>query len=297
MLRHGFRRPDFPASVSPLRAILALFVLASVTFATLASGSSSISIGLVDYSKKNFKLGDWVRYKIETTDSHGHEDLSYQLIKIVGEEVFRGERCFWLETESLAPGQKYPSYDLTLISEEAFKDPDADMSNGFYLRAMLLGFDDNGHPEITEVHSKAPVGKVDYAELRGKIDTVGVEAMETPKGKFDTVHLTQGQRLENTRPMSDSTVVRITVTRRALWKSRRVPITSLAREHEIKEYKLKAYKLGTVSTEVPEVLLETASYTATIVDWGTGAKSETLAAWQKNKSKRRPLKPDNAGLH
>ena len=76
--------------------------------------------------------------------------------------------------------------------------------------------------------------------------------------------------------MADSTVNRITDIVRKTWMSRKVPVTSVVKEEEVNKRLTQSYAVGQPSTSTPEILIDTLYRTATVVDWGTGAKSELL---------------------
>jgi hypothetical protein len=241
------------------------------------------SVGLIDFTKKNFKMGDWVRYRIESSNSLGHEDVSYQEVRIVGEEVFRGEKCFWVET-LYGPELKTAAVDLGLVSEDGFKEPNPDVHFSFYLRKTLFGYDAEGVPDILELRRSDPTRPLpDLTHLRGEVDTLGTDTLETAKGSLVARLIQIHRKINNPRTTPDSTVNQISETFRKDWVSRKVPITSLVREEETLQKKVQAYKLGTVSTGVPESVIETHTKVVQMIDWGTGAKSELLEDYRKKK--------------
>src|SRR5439155_21552898 len=127
-----------PARPGAGLAIAAVLLVPFLFAARPAAATPVNGAGLVDYRHKNFRVGDWVRYRIESSDTEGHERIDYQTIKIVGEETFRGEPCFWIET-SYGPENQAASVDISMMSAEVFKDPDADVRFSLYLRMTLFG--------------------------------------------------------------------------------------------------------------------------------------------------------------
>lgn len=268
------------------RAGLLLLVLSIALGAALPAFAARVNgIGLIDYKRKaSFKPGDWVRYKIEVANSNGMEAVNYQQVSIVGEEEFRGEPCFWVETW-FGPDSLRAIYDLTLVSKEVFKDPQADLRYSIYIRLMMLDQDDQGRPEMTEVKRASNSPELpDLSPYKGKVDTLGVEKIDTDRGAIDGRLIRLERKLRNPRDTPDSTINKITHIVRKSWVSPKVPITSLIAEDETEDWLVQAYKLGEVSTNAPEVPFSSENRKITVVDWGTGAKSTLLAGWRAKKA-------------
>lgn len=252
--------------------------------ATRAAATRISAVGLIDYTRRNFKVGDWVRYRVEVSNSKGQEDVNQQEVRIVGEETYRGEKCFWVETW-YGPQEKSASYDLTLVSYDVFKDVAPDVHYRNYMRLVLLGLDSEGIPEMIDLQRSNPNAPLpDLRPYRGTLDTLGVEKVAAgTRGEVEARLVRLVRRLSRTHPDADSTVNRISVTTRKSWLSRQVPLTSLAREEELIEKKVQAYKLGTPSTAAAETTTETLTRLAVAIDWGTGAKSELLQQWRDHR--------------
>lgn len=282
-----------PAVVPAVLAVLAALLGGLAAFAPAAHARVN-AVGLVDFSKKNFKVGDWVRYRIDMSTSRGLEDMNIQEVRIVGEETFRGERCFWVETW-VGPDSTQASYDLALVSYDVFKDVAPELHYRHYIRLILLGLDDNGSPEMNELARTNPNSPFpDLRPMRGQLDTLGVEPVETPEGTVEGRLVRLTRRLTNPRPMADSTINRITVTTRNSWMTRKIPVTSVVKEEETTDRKLQAYKLGTPSTDAPESLIDTLTRTAVAIAWGSGAKSDILDQWHRERGFIRP--PSSGGM-
>ena len=281
-----FVRPTAPRAGLLLLAFSLLLSAASPALAARVNG-----IGLIDYTKKSFKVGDWVRYKIEVANSNGLERENFQELRIVGDETFRGEPCFWVETW-FGPDSIRAAYDLTLMSYKAFNDPQATVRFSIYTRLMMLDQDEQGRPEMTEVRLADKSGVApDLTPYQGKVDTLGVERVTTPKGALDATLVRLERKLRNPRDTADSTINKITHVMRKSWVSRKVPITSLVSEDETEDWLIQAYKLGEVSTNAPEVPYSSENRKVTVIDWGTGAKSSLLAGWREKKAETaNPLK-------
>ena len=274
----------FVRPTAPRAGLLLLAFSLLLSAATPALASRVNGIGLIDYNKKSFKVGDWVRYKIEVANSNGLERQNFQEVRIAGEEIFRGEPCFWVETW-FGPDSVRAAYDLTLMSYEAFKDPQANLRFSVYTRLMMLDQDDQGRPEMTEVRRADNTNALpDFTPYQGKVDTLGVERIETPKGAMDAQLLRLERKLRNPRDTPDSTINKITHVVRKSWVSKKVPITSLVAEDETEDWLIQSYKLGEVSTNAPEIPFSSENRKVTVVDWGTGAKSSLLAGWRAKKA-------------
>lgn len=268
------------------RAGLLLLALCLVACAAAPAFAARVNgIGLIDYTRKNaFKVGDWVRYKLEVANSNGREAVNFQEVRIVGEETFRGEPCFWVETW-FGPDTLRAVYDLTLVSKDVFKDPEADLRYSIYIRLMMLDQDDDGRPEMTEVKRANNATELpDLSMYKGKVDTLGFEKIATPKGEFEGRLITMERKLRNPRDTADSTINKITHVMRKTWISHKIPITSLIAQDETEDWLVQAYKVGEVSTNAPEVPFSSENRKATVVDWGTGAKSALLAGWRAKKA-------------
>ncbi len=271
-------------SVRPIARVLALAVAATFAFACASPTWARVSaVGLIDYTKPNFKVGDWVRYRVDLSSSSGLEDVKQQEVRIVGEETYRGEKCFWVETWYGAD-EPSASYDLTLVSYEAFKDVAPDVHYRNYIRLVLLGMDNEGIPEMNDLQRSNPnSAPPDLRPYRGTIDTLGVESVETPRGTIEARLQRLQRRLSKTHPLADSTINRINEMTRKSWHSRTVPVTSLVKEEEVSQQFVQAYKLGTPSTDAPLAMVSGFERTATVIDWGTGAHSELLQQWRDNR--------------
>lgn len=264
--------------------VLAIGIAALLAAPTARAATSAI--GLLDYSSRtpNFKNGDWVRYRFETATSNGRESVQYQVIRIVGEETFRGERCFWMET---GVGRDTTSLlrTLMLVSYDAFKDPNADVRFKRYMRLMMLGGSvDNEGPDVLEVDhpvEEAPPSAEEIAQLRGKLDSLGVAKFDTPQGTIQARVTSLHRKVGVTDARPDSSIQTITETIRKIALSRRVPITSQVDFDQRENILRKAYKLGTVSTDAPENLLSWSTIHSRVDAWGTGAHSDYLDAWKK----------------
>jgi hypothetical protein len=251
--------------------------------------AASISIGLLDFSSKtpNFKVGDWVRYRYVNENSNGREDAGFQEISIVGEEMYRGEKCFWLETRAGRDSMHlYPT--LVLMSYEVFNDPYPDVRFKHYMRLMMMPPEPDEHGEITpeflEVGQRPeePTTPEEIARLRGLRDTLGTVTIQTGKGAIPSRETSVYRKLGVTDVGRDSTIQTITETKRTVAHARKVPITGHTRFRQTETVYIKAYAVGQVSTTAPELEVGWSKLEATLMTWGTGAKNPFLDAWHKS---------------
>jgi hypothetical protein len=268
------------------RALALGFLVVSVLAGALAARPAAAgvsAVGLIDYTKPNFKMGDWVRYKVEISTSTGLEDVNQQEVRIVGEETYRGERCFWVETW-YGREEKVAAYDLALVSYDVFKDVAPDVHYRNYLRLVLLGLDNDGIPEMSDLKRSNPdAAPPDLRPYRGTLDTLGVEKVGTPRGEIEARLVRLSRRLARTIPQPDSTINRINETTRKTWISRNIPVTSVVKEEEVSDRKVQAYALGQPASTAPETIAESIMRTATVIDWGSGATSDLLRQWREGR--------------
>jgi hypothetical protein len=266
---------------------LALCALVSSLFLALPASvvrAATAADAMVDYlsGTPNYKNGDWVRYRIDAETSGGDETIQYKELRIDGEETYRGEKCFWLET-GVGRDTTGMFRTLMLVSYNAFKDPYGDVRFKRYMRLFMMGPSlSGGEPEFMEVEApkEDPPTPEELAQFRGKIDTLGTVSVETPRGKFSAREISIYRKLSTTEPRPDSTIQTITETQRKLSRTKRVPITSLARFEQTETTMRKAYAGGTVSTDAPELPIGWVKADARLVAWGTGATNAMLEAWR-----------------
>jgi hypothetical protein len=150
---------------------------------------------------------------------------------------------------------------------------------------MMLDSDEEGRPQMTEVKRAGDIKTLpDLAPLRGKVDSLGYETVQTPRGAFEARMIMLQRKLQNPRSSADSTVNKITDLHRKTWISRKIPITSLVKEEETEDWRVQSYAVGEVSTTAPEVPFSSETRKVSVVGWGTGAKSYLLGLWRQKKA-------------
>ena len=131
------------------RARIAI-ALATLAFAFCVPGAVSAvptvtrinGLGIIDYTHKpTFKVGDYVRYAVTSLDENNEITDRYNItVMIAGQEVWWGERCFYIETW-VDDGKRERSSAATLVSYSIFDDPLADEHAQLYMRKTVMGFD------------------------------------------------------------------------------------------------------------------------------------------------------------
>ena len=149
--------------------------------------SSIDGIGLIDYSgKPDFKVGDWVKYRMTGSSDMGMTDDYVITVLIAGEEEFWGERCFWIETWTDAAGRQ-PRATATLMSYAIFGDSLAIQRMQLYRRKSIPGIDENGKARQELIRAAASTLKsrtLFKRPIQWDVDTLSADTVHTPKGEF-----------------------------------------------------------------------------------------------------------------
>lgn len=231
-------------------------------------------IGLIDYSRKpNFKVGSWIKYRVTGSSELGESDDYTVTILIAGEERFWGEDGFWVETWT-EPKDGPPNTIATLMSYAIFDDPKAVTNMQLYSRKIITEIDATTGAPIQTV-SKRNAGSVkgrktgNREPLTVDIDTVGTEKIKVPRGEFEALKITMRQGLGTTADVGDSSIRTEVMEGRVIYSSPDIPITGIVREDIDNLIKRKSWKIGE-SQNAPMRIMEHASGSAQVVEWGTG---------------------------
>src|SRR5438552_1525127 len=124
--------------------LLALVLLPSGARAYKPSGPVD-AVGMLDYRQgPRFRVGDWVRYHTKGESAQGFKTDYTVTILIAGEELWWGEKCFWVETQT-----RYGSGTLeiaaSLLSYSVFGDTLPSRHFQRYIRKFTEGEDEHGH--------------------------------------------------------------------------------------------------------------------------------------------------------
>jgi hypothetical protein len=242
-------------------------------------------IGLIDYTRKpDFKVGDWVKYRITGENSTGAKDDYMVTLLIAGEENFWGEEGFWIETWT-EPKVGAPMGAATFMSYAIFQDtlPTAHML--LYQRKTINEADDAGNP-IQVVLRRSPSSlklRTPFDDqIRMDVDTLGPDTASVAKGLFQVLKVSTRQGKSTTREIGDSTEYSEIWDRRVDYLSHKIPITSLVREEIETSFQQRKWQVGRSEDAPPLRYLDRSLGQARLVDYGSGMKSRMLTeAMQK----------------
>ena len=212
-------------------------------------------VGILDYTlKPTFKVGDYVRYVVTNYDENGDPTDHYNMTLLIsGQEVWWGERCFFVETW-VDDAKKQRSGAATLMSYAIYDDSLAQQHLQSYMRKTVLGYDEE-KAQLTEVLvAPKPASLTARSTLSQphivKRDTLGADTVQTPMGLLHTRKILQHQSWGNSGGIGDSTVYKELHEERTLWTCDDVPMTRLARDETVNSETRRAWLIGR-SRDVP----------------------------------------------
>lgn len=266
------------------RAIsILLFLLASAALATstvhAAAGVVFNGIGLVDYTRKpDFKVGDWVRYRMEGSSELGESDKYDLTLVIAGEEDFWGDPGFWVETWIDFPGRP-PETTASLMSYEIFGDTVATQRLQLYLRKVINQLNDDGTPRI-EINKPAASIMKTRREVKNPVrwtrDTLGVDTVQTPKGLFKAVKVSLKQGTSSTQAVGDSSIYQELREDRISFYAPEVPITHLSREDITTVAGRKSWLIGRSGDATALAIRDRGTGSARLIDFGHGLSGRLI---------------------
>jgi hypothetical protein len=262
------------------RAVLALLLVAALPHPTQAGTREGPmdAIGNVDYNHgPRFKVGDWVKYRTKGESYQGYQTDYTVILLIAGEEMWWGEKCFWLETRTYNTGEDVPEIAASLMSYSVFEDTLPSARFTLYVRKTIDGLDENGRYaqqpfRRAENDIKRRVG---LPEPERKIDTLGVGRVEVPKGAFDALKVRRVTRKSVTAQEADSTVYYERVEDHMFWKSDQIPITGLVKIDMDNVQRRRVWMIGE-SANAPLNVAEHATGRMELLDFGSGMKSSAI---------------------
>jgi len=262
------------------RAVLTLLLIAALPHPARAAKPEGPvdAIGMIDYTHgAHFKVGDWVRYRTKGESHQGYRTDYTVTVLIAGEEMWWGERCFWLETQTSYSGQA-PEIAASLISYGVFEDTLPARRFGRYIRKFLDGVDEQGRllqqpfrRALTEIRSRT---FAEHEPVR-KVDTLGTEQVEVPRGVFDALKVRQVFRETVTQQEGDSTVYFEMVEEHTQWWSDRIPITRMVRIDQDNIQRRRVWMIGE-SGNAPLNVAEHSTGGTQLLDYGSGMKSTAI---------------------
>jgi len=254
------------------------------------------AIGMIDYARgPRFKVGDWVRYRTQGSSYQGYRTDYTVTVLIGGEEMWWGEKCFWVETQASYSGQP-PQVTGSLISYGIFGDSLPSLRFTRYIRKIIDGRDEKGYTQqpfrraLNEIQSRT------FAEVAPphKTDTLGVESVTVPKGSYDALKIKRVERQVSTTQSGDSTVYYEMVGDHTSWWSDQVPITRLVKIAQDNIQRRRVWMIGE-SANAPLVVAERSTGSTELIDCGSGMKALSVPErFQRPISEQVPAKPKPA---
>lgn len=236
-------------------------------------------IGLVDYANKpDFKVGDWLRYRMSGSSELGVEEDYTITLLVAGEMDFWGDRTFWLETWKEVPGQPIEVL-ASAVSYDAFKDTSAVERLQFYTRVMISTLNPDGEPRL-EVNKPAASSVRMRREVKNPVrwtrDTLGTDTCSTPTGDYLTLKVLLKQGTGATQSVGDSSVYQELRENRTSFVSLKVPLTHLVREDIETMAARKAWLIGRSGDATPLATRDRALGSARLVAMGRGGVSARM---------------------
>jgi len=264
------------------RAVLALMLLAAFPPMAHAAGPEGPidAISMIDFRRgPQFKVGDWVRYRTRGESAQGFKTDYTVTVLIAGEELWWGEKCFWVETQTTTEIGKPSVTAASLLSYDVFKNPKAKTRFRRYIRKYVDGVDGDGRPEVKlflRAPSELTTRGFEEKDPARQTDTVGVGKVEVPKGTFDALRVNQRYREFETNQEGDSTVYFELMESQVYWWSNKVPITSLVRVDRENTQRRRVWMIGE-SENAPLRIVEHTTGGTELLDFGSGMKALAVA--------------------
>jgi hypothetical protein len=258
------------------RAITVLALLVAVVALDAPRAHAQLTtvmngIGLVDYRHKpDFKIGDWVRYRMQSHSELGARDNYELTLMVAGEEDFWGDPGFWIETWVTMPGVPEQT-SAALVSYEIFGDSVATQRLLLYTRKMISMLNEDGTPKM-DVNKPAASTLRARREVMNPInfdmDTLGTDTVQTPKGVFKAMKVLMKQGKSATQAVGDSSVYTEVRENRTSFYSTEIPVSHLVREDIESINARKSWLIGRSGDAMPLAIRDRGIGTARLVDFG-----------------------------
>ncbi len=265
-----------------LVALLAVLALGFRAVPAAAEATTSLldAIGTVDYARgpSVVKVGDWVKYKMSAKSELGVVDDYTVTVMIAGEEEFWGEDCFWVETWTQHPnGAVIPA--ATLMSRAIFEDSLPARHVQLYQRKRVQETDDDGNPleQVTRRGSSALKSRTPPdIGLHQKIDTLGVDTVQTAKGVYRCTRVRVEEAVNSTAQSADSSQYTEVREVRTKYFDHQIPVTGIAREDIDYGMWRRTWLVGRSKESTPLRVMDTSKGRIQVVDCGSGGVKPML---------------------
>lgn len=262
------------------RAVLVLLLVTALPLPALAIEKLDPvdAVAMIDYKHgARFKVGDWVRYQTKGESHQGYKTDYTVTILIAGEELWWGEKCFWVETQNSFSGRE-PEITASLLSYAIFEDSLPSVRFGRYVRKFVEGVDDKGQ-YLQQPFRRAPAEISNRAFTESnpahELDTLGVSPVGVPKGTFDALRVRRTYRAVETAQVGDSTVYWELVQAHTYSWSDQVPITRLVSIDQENTQRRRVWLIGE-SANAPLKIVEQVIGGTKLLDFGSGMKSVSI---------------------
>jgi hypothetical protein len=229
------------------------------------------AIGLVDYAhKRDFKVGDWARYRMKSHSELGTSDDYELTVMIAGEEDFWGDPAFWIETWVERVGER-PELRASLVSYDIFTDSLATQRLMHYTRRQIGEMNEDGSPIIMLNTPGTGLLNMRHEAQLGHgftLDTLGVDTVQVPGREYKALKVLRKEGSGVTRSVGDSTLYDELRENRTSWYSPEVPITHLVREDIESINAHKSWMIGRSGDAKALAILDRAVGSARLVAFG-----------------------------
>jgi hypothetical protein len=260
-------------------ASIVVVSLLAVTLLTLGLGAQQSTTqlfsgtGLLDYSRRpHWKVGTWVRYKMDGSSEKGYRDDYTVTLVIAGEEVFWGDTCFWLETWTEQKDRPKRAFAV-LMSYSVFDDTLAWARATLYSRKYIASMDEDGNPR-QELYLRTPESlksRKGYGEDRRRnFVRLGEDTVSVAVGTFHAEKYEHTYFIGTTQIKGDSTFYEETHESTKTFFSDQIPITRIVKQDLDRLDTRKAWLIGQ-SQDAPERVRDHGRGTVELTGWGTDA--------------------------
>jgi len=258
-----------------MRRAMLWLLLSCLLIPTAAAADTVINgVGLIDFMHKpNFKVGDWVRYRLQGKTDKGQPIDQRVTLLIAGEERFWGDDCFWVETSTQDVGKPAVIAIASLLSYSVFTDSLPQVRMKMYVRKQITDVNEEGQgveflvrQGINALRDRATHG----AQIPWSVDSLGSDTVSTPAGFYACDKLRYREGIAETADRTDSTVRTEYLEARTVYMNHKIPITHIAREETETTAKRTEWAVGHSDAPSAPALIARAFGDARLEAYGTG---------------------------